>query len=588
MEKALPNTVPKFLWHFAKRQKLRLFGFVLVAIYWSSNMSLTPYAMKMIIDGAAGADANTLHSALLFPASLFIGLGLVLGIVFRFYDWLTLRTFPLMKIEIIDEMFYYVEGHSYSFFQNNFAGSLANKINDMARSSVEIIRGLLDHFLARTLSLIVATITMYFVHPYFAFVLFSWSVLFITIAVFLSRKGVVYSEDFSEARSTVIGKVVDSLTNILNVKLFGRRGYERRYLDESLEDGKQKDQLSIWYFLKVKLFYSLAITLLTCIMMWLLIDMRSKNMVTIGDFALILTLNMFIIEEVFFLANELVPFAEEIGTCKQALSIIVKPHEVVDKPPTIPFKIEKGVIVFDKVHFRYTKEESVFTDKSITIHSGERVGLVGYSGSGKSTFVNLILRFFDVDSGTITIDGQDISKMPQELLRSQIAMIPQDPVLFHRSLMENIRYGRLEASDEEVIDASKKAHCHEFIEHLSEGYNTLVGERGIKLSGGQRQRIAIARAMLKKAPILIFDEATSSLDSVTENSIQKSMASLMEGKTTIVIAHRLSTLSLMNRILVFSKGKVVEDGTHEELLAQKGQYAKLWSMQAGGFLRDQT
>lgn len=245
--------------------------------------------------------------------------------------------------------------------------------------------------------------------------------------------------------------------------------------------------------------------------------------------------------------------------------------------------------MFNKVHFRYKKASSIFTDKSIVINPGEKVGLVGFSGSGKSTFVNLILRFFDIDSGQILIDGQDIKKVTQESLRSHIAMIPQDPVLFHRTLMENIRYGRIEATDAEVIECSKKAHCHEFIEKLAEGYQALVGERGVKLSGGQRQRIAIARALLKNAPILILDEATSSLDSVTENYIQESLKLLMCARTTIVIAHRLSTLFDMDRILVFCDGSIVEDGTHKELIAiEDGHYAELWNMQAGGFFSEKV
>ena len=239
-----------------------------------------------------------------------------------------------------------------------------------------------------------------------------------------------------------------------------------------------------------------------------------------------------------------------------------------------------GKIAFDRVQFKYKKGQNLFVDKSVTIPGGAKVGLVGLSGSGKTTFVNLLLRFYDIDSGKITIDGQNIKEVSQESLRSQIAIIPQDPVLFHRSLMENIRYGRLDATDEEVISCAKKAHCHDFIQNLRDGYDSLVGERGVKLSGGQRQCIAIARALLKNAPILIFDEATSSLDSVTESYIQKSLPSLMEDKTTIMIAHRLSTLQYVDRILVFNEGKIVEDGAHSQLIALNGHFKTLWSMQA--------
>lgn len=244
------------------------------------------------------------------------------------------------------------------------------------------------------------------------------------------------------------------------------------------------------------------------------------------------------------------------------------------------------MIEFDNVSFGYNDNSYLFKHKCLTIDSGQKVGLVGYSGSGKSTFVNLILRLYDIQSGEILIDGQNISDVTQDSLRSNIGMIPQDPSLFHRSLMENIRYGKIGASDEEVILAAKRAHAHEFIMNTEHGYDSLVGERGIKLSGGQRQRIAIARAILKDAPILILDEATSSLDSVTESAIQESLNKLMQNKTTVVIAHRLSTLIKMDRILVFDKGKIIQDGTHTKLLAEDSLYKTLWNAQIGGFIGD--
>lgn len=581
----VPNTLPKFLLYFAKKHKLCFAGFICVSIYWAINLSLTPYAMKLIIDRVSSWDQTTsLFSAVRYPALLYICLGIVLALFFRFYDWLAIKTFPSMQLEITKEMFDYVQKHSYSYFQQNFSGSLGNKINDMARCATLVIINLNDHFFARALGLIIGIITLFFVHPYFALVVLTWSFIFIATSIILSKKAQKYSEIVSESRSTVVGRLVDSIGNILNVKLFAREGFENRYLASCLEDTASHDRRRLWYLLKIKTFYSISITCLTGTMMWLLIYQRSINSITLGDFALVLTLNMFLIEEVFFIANQLVPFSEQVGTCKQALSVLSATHQIVDLPDAAPLYISKGEIVFDKVHFQYKKGQSVFADKSITIHPGQRVGLVGFSGGGKSTFVNLILRFFEIDSGKILIDGQDIKSVTQASLRNQIAIIPQDPVLFHRSVGENIGYGCPEATAEEIIACSKKAHCHEFIENLSEGYRSLVGERGVKLSGGQRQRIAIARAMLKNAPILILDEATSSLDSVTESYIQKSLTQLMAGRTTLVIAHRLATLFNMDRILVFNEGRVIEDGKHAELLAQKGHYARLWNLQAGGFI----
>ena len=268
------------------------------------------------------------------------------------------------------------------------------------------------------------------------------------------------------------------------------------------------------------------------------------------------------------------------------MSLLQDPITLLDTPHAQELKVTQGKIQFQKVHFQYPNTDPLFSNKSLTIQHGQRIGLVGYSGSGKTTFVNLILRLFDLQSGHILIDGQDIAKVTQTSLRNALTFIPQEPSLFHRSLMENIRFGRPNATDEQVIAAAKQAHAHEFITTLPKGYDTLVGERGIKISGGQRQRIAIARAILKNAPILLLDEATSALDSFTEGQIQESFFSLMEGKTTIVIAHRLSTLLNMDRILVMAQGKIVEDGNHEDLLKKSGLYQSLWEAQVGGFLPD--
>ena len=279
---------------------------------------------------------------------------------------------------------------------------------------------------------------------------------------------------------------------------------------------------------------------------------------------------------------------KEMGTIRPALSLVIQKHAITDFLGEKDLNISKGEIHFENVTFNYLKNTNLFKNQNLVIEAGQKVGLVGFSGSGKTTFVNLMLRFFELNEGRILIDGQDIAKVTQDSLRTHIAMIPQEPMLFHRTLLENIRYGRLDASDEEVLEAAKKAHCHEFIMKLEQGYETMVGERGIKLSGGQRQRIAIARAILKNAPILILDEATSALDSVTEKLIQASLKVLMKGRTTIVIAHRLSTLADMDRILVFKQGQIVEDGPQEELLKKEGHFAKLYALQSGGLLPEKA
>jgi ABC-type multidrug transport system fused ATPase/permease subunit len=266
------------------------------------------------------------------------------------------------------------------------------------------------------------------------------------------------------------------------------------------------------------------------------------------------------------------------------VDILKEPHEVQDARRAKPLAVSRGAIGFSDVKFSYNQTRTVLKDFNLNIEAGEHVALVGPSGSGKSTVVKLLFRFYDLDKGKILIDGQKISGVTQESLRDQVSLVPQDPSLFHRSLKENIRYGKLDATDEEVVEAAKKAHSHDFISSLSQGYDTLVGERGIKLSGGERQRVAIARAILKDAPILVLDEATSSLDSESEMLIQDALKTLMKGKTSIVIAHRLSTIMQMDRIIVMQDGRIIDQGTHQELLKRQGMYKKLWEIQAGGFI----
>jgi ATP-binding cassette subfamily B protein len=307
----------------------------------------------------------------------------------------------------------------------------------------------------------------------------------------------------------------------------------------------------------------------------------SKGGLTAGDFALIFMLTLAVLDHVWGFTQTLFGVAEQVGIFNQSLGFISTPHEIVDQDNAIPLNIKTGTIVFSRVQFFYNKTQQLFEDQTLVIQGGEKVGLVGYSGSGKSTFVNLITRTFDIQKGDVLIDNQSVRAVTLKSLRENIAFIPQDPTLFHRTLIDNIRYGKLEASEVEVIEAAKKAHVHEFASVLPEGYHTFVGERGVKLSGGQRQRIAIARAILKDAPILILDEATSALDSVTEALIQDSLGLAMQNKTVIVIAHRLSTIKAMDRILVFDKGRVVEEGTHEYLLEKGKIYQNLWQVQQG-------
>jgi len=307
----------------------------------------------------------------------------------------------------------------------------------------------------------------------------------------------------------------------------------------------------------------------------------------VGDFTMSIGLALLIISDARNLTRRFLEFFEYVGNVANGVDTIVRPHDIVDTADAKPLNITQGRIEFRNVKFGYDPAQPVFDGLNVTIESGQRVGLVGFSGSGKSTFVGLMLRNFEPQGGQILIDGADIAGVTQDSLHEQVSLIPQDPSLFHRSLKENIGYGKLGASDADIAEAARMAHADDFIQAMNEGYDSLVGERGVKLSGGQRQRIAIARVMLKDAPVLILDEATSSLDSVTEKTIQENLDRAMGKKTVIAIAHRLSTIAHLDRILVFDNGRIVEDGSHEQLLARQGFYHRLWSMQAGGFLPEE-
>ncbi|MBN9343624.1 MAG: hypothetical protein BGO76_08075 [Caedibacter sp. 38-128] len=582
----LPRTLSAFIWYFAKRYKIGLLGLCTVAFLWALEKSLSPYLLKVLINKVAATASypGDLVEVIMLPAMAYYISSNSSLIFFRFYDYIFLKTIPCLQKEIWVEMFSYLSRHSHSYFHNHYAGALANKISDMVRSVEIIVTMMSDVLLSHLLALIIASITLLFIHPILGLILILWAGCFVAISLHFSKKTKKYTKLLAEARSTLSGKAVDSLTNTSNVRLFSAYEYENEYLSITLEDVRTKDQWLQRYLLKVKAVQGAAHGFLMALMLSALIYGRLRGGITIGDFALVLVLAQNIADIVFRFSEKLLKFAEAQGVGKQALSIIVQPHEIVNKPYAKTLLVDKGSIRFENVNFGYIRNGGLFKDLNIEIYGHQKVGLVGFSGSGKTTFVNLILRNYELQKGKIFIDNQDIASVTQESLHKSISAIPQEPILFHRSLMDNIRYGNFDASDQEVIEASKKAYCHDFIMQIPDTYNTLVGERGVKLSGGQRQRIAIARAILKNAPIILLDEATSALDSETEKKIQESLDYLFKNRTVMIIAHRLSTLRGVDRILVFKEGHIVEDGTHKTLLAQDGHYATLWNMQAGGFL----
>lgn len=585
--KILPKNLLAFFIYFIKLYKYSFLFILIAGIGLVLDGVAWPYLLKVFIDKLntyTGDKAEVWHY-LMPTLLLWFGLWIFIEIAFRTQGVLFSKILPKFVASIRLKMFRYVEDHSYEFFSNNLSGTIANKIMDMAQSAHRIVVYILTLFVPVTLTFIVAIVIFFSIHPLFAGILFVWIVIHLSICLFGCKKLMVYSHDYADSKSFLLGKIVDNFTNIINVKLFSKQDFEFERFKVYQHDTKRKSYKCLIYMENIKIKLAISSMLFPGVLItWFVIYCWQHNIVTIGELVLIFNTNWNVIMLAWWFGLELPNLFKEIGVCEQALSVIKAKHDIEDVENALDLKVQKGKIVFEDVVFNYTQENKLFENKNVVIEAGSKVGLVGFSGSGKSTFVNLIIRFYDLNKGRILIDGQDISKVKRNSIRENVAMIPQNPSLFHRSLMENIRYGKVGASDSQVIQASKKAHCHEFIMQLEKGYDTLVGERGIKLSGGQRQRVAIARAMLKDSPILILDEATSALDSVTEKYINDAVHAIIEGRTTLVIAHRLSTLSEMDRILVFDKGHIIEDGTHQELINKRGNYYKMWNMQSGGFL----
>jgi len=508
-----------------------------------------------------------------------------LNIFWRIYDYVYLKSMPQIKGKIIEELYNYTQYHQHRFFQNNLAGHITNRITEGARS-FEMIFAILTEKIIRKLAVVAfALVTMYSVHYVFASIFLAWVIVFIGISTFFSSTINKYSTIYARNKSLVAGKIVDSIANISAVRMFISFRFERKYLNHYINNTIKSDQDMQWFMFKLRYVLGLSCSIMIFAIIYYISILRAQLAITIGDCVLIITLCLAVVDDIWDLNQEVGDIFEEIGSFNQSMTLI-EPHAIADVKDAKNLIITEGKIEFKDVTFYYRNNTNIFKNKSVTINGNQKVGLVGFSGSGKTTFVSLITRLYDVGHGQILIDGQNIKDMTQESLRANISVIPQEPILFHRTIMENIRYGKKDATDDEVMEAAKLSHIHEFIAELPEKYDTLCGERGNNLSGGQRQRIVIARAILENAPILILDEATSSLDSNTESLIQESLNYLMKNKTVIVIAHRLSTLLNMDRILVFENGTVVEDGTHEELLKDSKLYKKLWKSQIKGLIAE--
>ncbi len=505
----------------------------------------------------------------------------------RLYDYLYLITMPQVKADTIRYYFSYVQHHSHKFFQNNLSGYITNRIVEASRSLEMIIFALGEQVLRKIITLAAAVFTLYNINPIFSNIFLIWLVVFFGTGAMSSSKIKTLSTNWAKNRSLIAGKIVDAVSNITSIRIYNNFDFEEKYLDKYIDNMVTSEKTMNWFMLGVRYILGLSCSIMIFAMVYYLAELRQQELITIGDFALVITLCFAVADDIWDFTQDVGDLFEEIGAFSQSLDLLA-PHSITDKDNSEELIVTKGKIEFLDVTFNYKHNDNIFEKKSIIIKPKQKVGLVGFSGSGKTTFVNLITRMYDIQQGKIKIDDQDISSISQKSLRQNICMIPQEPILFDRTIMENIRYGMPHATDEEVFEATRKAYIHEDIIKMPNQYNTLCGEKGSKLSGGQRQRIAIARAILKDSHILILDEATSALDTITEKFIQESLEFLMKNKTVLVIAHRLSTLKNMDRILVFNKGTIVEDGTHEELLKNGKIYKALWKSQVDGFIKDNS
>ncbi len=586
-KKVKPKRVLKYLrWKYMteKGNFIPLFLTRLIVTIWSLLPAIYYQKIMDIIANIGEGKIPELGQHAISILFIILWIKLINTVMYRVSDFFLIKLSVNLSRKVYLECFKYIQQHSYRFFANNFTGSLIKKIN----KHVWAVDNISDIFVFDISTLlfnsIFILITLGLQNIYLSMILLAWIIIFCVVQYFLYKRNYAYEIKANIRDSKVSWLLADTITNNMNIMTFASLTREYAWFDEVVSMRKKITQTKRFRAMLIWFTTGIFVTWLEFCIFYFTIVFRKQGIVSIGLFVLLQIYLFKILDQMRSIGNVFRHLYKSFSESAEMLEILDEPHEVIDHSSAI-LEVEAGQIKFEQVQFAYSEDNPIFKDLSLRIKPGERIAVVGESGSGKTTLVKLLFRFFDIQGGKILIDGQDISQVTQNSLRSSISMVPQDPILFHRTLRENIAYGKPDATQAEIVAAAKMARCHDFISKFPEGYDTLVGERGIKLSWGERQRVAIARAILENKRILVLDEATSSLDSQSEQLIQEAMDEVMKNKTTIIIAHRLSTIMKMDKIIVMEKGAIVETGSHKELLMQdNGIYKKLRTIQSWGFM----
>ncbi|MBI5152434.1 ABC transporter ATP-binding protein [Candidatus Peregrinibacteria bacterium] len=588
MKNNTKKTIGFFLSH-AKQYKL-IGATMLISIVLGVVLDMVlPFLYKEFFNTlVADATKDILVKSLILIVIYILAIDLIGWIFWRTAEFINSYFQPRIIANIFNECFEYLHGHSYSFFNDNFTGALVKKIGRIARAFEDIADRAYWDMLPLILRIIIVTGVLFYIHTILGATILIWVVVFAVVNYFLSIYKLKFDLKRSEADTKITANLADTIANSINIKLFSNFAFESREFGDATDSWFKKTKKTWNVENIINAAQALFMITLNFLILYFAVRLWQKNLLTVGDFVLIQTYLIDVFANLWNFGRIIRSIYSNLADAEEMTIVLNTPHEIKDRPYAKELEIKEGRIEFRNVKFSYDENKETINDLSFIAKPAEKIALIGPSGGGKTTLIKLLLRLYNIKRGQILIDDQDIFGVTQDSLRKSIALVPQDPILFHRTIMENIRYGRLDAKDEEVIEAAKLSRCHDFIMKLRNGYGSFVGERGIKLSGGERQRVAIARAILSNAKILILDEATSQLDSQSEMLIKEALKNLMKNKTAIVVAHRLSTVMQMDRAIVVQDGRIVEEGDHKSLINKEGSlYKKLWDLQAHGFFKDE-